>query len=236
MGKKNCLHPGEVWLEALRDFENELYEHVEAAEKDQLKFQTGRLYASLIKRIQAEVTDKDQWVVLFDCYQFVTDTSRHLGNDQARRLHGEEMNARGLSPARSFCSFMPKRFARAPERFRDELLFRVSSIASWMEAQTSFSMWLVFKDLRLGWRGDRDERAHAIQALYLSQLPKRLLTKTKHRGRERIGVQLRPELGIGVNYDNKPWNSGQWRNILEQAARLTEKRYFECTEFERWLW
>jgi len=103
-----------------------------------------------------------------------------------------------------------------------------------MEAQESFSLWLVFKDLRQGWRGDMDARARAIQACYLSKLPQKFLTKTKHRGRELISARFPEGVRVGTNYDNRPWNDGQWKNILEQAARLTEKRY-DCTELERWL-
>jgi hypothetical protein len=236
MTKKIWLHPGKLWLEALHDFENELHEHVEKAGKDELRFQTGRLLGSLTRRIKAKASGKDEWRALFDCYQFVTDTSRHLGYDEARRLHGEEMRARALSSPHSFCSSLGKQCARDLERSLKELLFRAGSIAAWMEAQGSFSLWMVFKDFHRGWRGSLDERAQAIQALILSQLPQRLLTKTKHRGRVRIGVHLRPERGVGTNYENKPWNDRQWKNILEQAARLTEKRWFECGELEKWLW
>jgi hypothetical protein len=234
LNKKNLFHAGETWHEALCDFENKLHEHVEEAKKDQIRFQKGRLFRSLIKRIKAKATDKYEWVALFELYQFVTDTSRHFGYDEARRLHDEEMKARGLSPARSFC-FLPKQFARAPGRFSDELFSRVRSIASWMEAQESFSLWLIFKNLRQAWRGDIDARAQAIQALYLSQLPQKCLIKTRRRGREVIGARLWEGLGIGTNYDNKSWTDGQWSNILKQAAWLTEKRY-DCTELERWLW
>jgi hypothetical protein len=104
-----------------------------------------------------------------------------------------------------------------------------------MEAQESFSLWLVFKDLKPAWRGDTDERARAIQALYLSKLPQKFLTKTARRGREVIGAWLRPELHVGTNYDNKAWNPGQWASILKQAAGLTGKRY-DCTELEKWVW
>src|SRR5215472_5703217 len=98
---KKRLHPGKVWWSALCNFRSELHEHVEKAKKDQLRFQTGRLYGSLSKRIKAEVTSKEEWGALFACYRFVTDTSRRLGYDEARRLHGEEMKARGLSSPRS---------------------------------------------------------------------------------------------------------------------------------------
>jgi hypothetical protein len=226
MTKKSSLHPGKVWLEALCDFENELHAHIEEAEKDQLRLQTGRLYRSLIKRIKTEAKGEEEWRALVSCYRFVADTSRHLGYDEARRLHGEEMQARELSSARSFCSRPVS---------PDELLSRARSIASWMEAQTSFSFWLVFKDLRQAWRGNTDKRARAIQALYLSKLPQKFLIKTTHRDREIITARFWEGRRIGTNYDNKPWTDYQWKDILEQAARLTEKRY-DCTELEKWVW
>jgi hypothetical protein len=236
MIKKIWLHAGKLWLEALCDFENELHEHVEEAKKDQFRFQDRRLFKSLLKSIKANAIGKDEWVAMFACYSFVTNTSRHFGYDEARRLHCEEMAARSLASTRSFCSSFAKQFSQAPERSLNELYFRFSSIASWMEAQESFSLWMLFKDFHRLWRGNLDERAQALQALYLSQLPQRLLTSRKHRGRVRTGAHLRPELGVGTNYENKPWKRAQWKNILEQAARLTEKTWFECPELERWLW
>src|SRR5262245_518318 len=110
--RKKRFHPGEMWLEALCDFENELHGHLKEARKDQLKFQTGRLYASLIKRVKSEPTGPGEWCALLNCYRFVTDTSRHLGYDEARRLHSEEMRARALSSPRSFCSSFAKQCTR----------------------------------------------------------------------------------------------------------------------------
>jgi hypothetical protein len=187
MDKKSVFHAGAVWLEALSDFENELHEHVEQAKKDQLRFQDGRLEKSLVRHIKARASGKDEWLVLFACYQFVTNTTRHLGYDEARRMHGEEMKARRFLSAREFCRSLPERFAVAPERLLEELHFRVRSVVSWMEAQESFSLWLVFKDLRPAWRRKKlDGRASAIQACYLSKLPQKLLTKTKRRGSVRM--------------------------------------------------
>jgi len=224
---KSRFHTGAVWLEALLDFDNELDEHVEQAMKDQLRFQDGRLFRSLKRHIKAKATGKDEWYALFYCYRFMTDTLPHPGYDEARRLHGEEMEARGLLSAREFCSSLVESL--------DELLLRVRSIASWMEAQKSFSLWLVFRNLRSGWRGERDERARAIQACYLAELPRRCLVRTTHRGRELITARFPEGVRVGTNYEGRAWNDGEWKNILEQAARLTAKRY-DCTELERWLW
>jgi hypothetical protein len=221
------IDAGAVWLEALLDFENELHEHVEQAKKDQLRFGDGRLFRSLKRHIKANTTGKDEWYALFYCYRFMTDKLPHPGYDEARRLHDEEMEARGLLSAREFCSSLVESL--------DELLLRVRSIASWMEALESFSLWLVFKDLRPGWRGDRNARARTIQAAYLSKQPQRCLVKTTRRGRELLSARFPEGLRVGTNYDNTPWNDGQWQNILKQSARLTEKRY-DCTELERWLW
>lgn len=216
--KKAFLHWQGLVLKAFCDFRNELHEHVEKAKKDQLRFQTGRLFKALIQHIKAEATGRDEWVAMFACYQFATDTSGYLGYDEARRLHDEEMNARGLSSPRSFCSRL---VSFIKDSSLEELTFRVRSIASWMEAQESFQVWLIFKELRRAWRDDLDARARALQACYLSQLPHRLTAKQKSR--------------IGTNYDNKPWTSQQWKNILEHAVRLTKKRY-DCEEWEEWLW
>jgi hypothetical protein len=211
--KKRLFYPSEVWREALCDFRNELYEDVEGAEKDQLRFQNGRLFRSLVKRIKAEATGRDQWGAMVYCYRFVTKRSLHFGYDEARRLHGEEMAARGAPSPGTFCS--------RPVSDLDELMSRVCSIASWMEAQESFSVWLIFKKLSQAWRGDIDERARALQACYLSQLPHGLTAKQKSR--------------IGTNYSNEPWTDRQWKNILEHSVRLTKKRY-ACTELEKLVW
>jgi hypothetical protein len=230
--KKSSLHPGETWLEALHHFENELHEHVEGAKKDQLRFQTGRLFRSLIKRIKRESTGKDEWVLMFACYQFVTDPSRHLGYNEARRLHGEEIEARGLPSARSFCSPPFPRLDEHIDEYLENLRLRVRSIAWWMEAQESFALWLVFKELRPAWRGNMDKRAQVIQACYLSKLPQlRRELLQQPRDSKLFGAYLR----IGANYQGKPWDARQWQNILEQAARFTEKRY-DCTPLEEWLW
>jgi hypothetical protein len=222
MDKKSVFDAGAVWLEALRDFENELHGHVEDAAKDQQKFQDGRLFRCLTKDIKAKATGKDQRDALFACYRHVTNTLLHrgYGYDEVRRLHDEEMCARGLFSSREFCFSFFGRLAAAPEPgLLEELRAYVRSIASWMEAQESFSLWLVLKGLRSGWdTSDAGARRRAIAACHLSRLHKSGLAERAIRG-----------------YEGKAWSDGEWRNILLQAAGLTEKR-FECTELEKWVW
>jgi hypothetical protein len=213
LNKKSRFYAGAVWLEALLEFEDELHEHLEAAGEDPRRFQDGRLFRSLTKHIKARANGREEWVLLLACYQFVTNTSRHLGYEEARRLHGEEMEARGLVSAREFCCGMPKGFALAPEAGLSELLSRVRSVASWMEAQESFSFWLVYKNVRAAWQGVGDERARAVAAIYLS----------------------RPGIGKWPRCGRRTWTQRQWRSILRHAALLSEKK-FRCTELERWVW
>jgi len=67
-------------------------------------------------------------------------------------------------------------------------------------------------------------------------LPRKFLIKTKRRGRKVMGARLWEGLGVGTNYDNKKWTNQQWRNILEQAARLAKKEEADCTPLEKWVW
>ena len=133
MDKKSVFDAGKVWLEALYDFENELHEHVEAAGEDQLRFQDGRLFASLTKHIKANATGKWTWLVMFELYQLMTDPSPFPGYDEARRLHGEEMEALGLRSARLFCSSLAKQFGK-------------------LRSHTLRSYFADFAQSRLGWR------------------------------------------------------------------------------------
>ena len=236
MNKKAVFGADEVYWGAFLEFANALHEHVETAGEDQLRFQTERFWDCLIKRIKAEGTVMEQWRALFYCYQVVTSPSWHPAYSEARRLHCAEMEARDLPLPGEFCSSWALVFAQASDQnvLLKHLHFRVRSIASFMEAQWSFWVWLVLRDLPSGWRGEHEERRRALQALYLSQLPLKL-QETKRRGREVLGACLRPELGVGSNYDNKPWTDRQWKNVLLEAARLVDKK-FECTELEKWLW
>jgi len=217
--KKVGLDAGGVWLEALVEFGEELHGHVEGAKADQLRFQKGRLYKALVRQIKAVASGKDEWHLMFVCYQLVTDASGGPGYGEAFRLHDEEMRARGLFSPCEFCLSLPERLAVAPEDgLFEELQAYVRSLAWWMEAQESFSLWLVYNDFHQGWRGNIRERAQAVSALYLSRMHK-----------DPGGARVR------TSYEGVRWSDGQWRNILRQAAGMVEKRY-ECTGLEAWVW
>jgi hypothetical protein len=246
---------GAIWWTALIDLSNELSDHCLTAKPDQLRFQTGRLFENLKRRIEA--SGKDRLRAMGLCYSFVTDRSKDLGYDEARRLHFEENNAlinalkaeesvskqhgyRPLTPAQEekadkLLRAHTKRYFKSKRAKEAGVLMRLESIASFMEAQQSFSQWLSFKEQRTAWQGDLDARARATQAWILATLPRHMLVY-EYKGRKVRGARLWEGLGVGTNYSGVPWNQRQWVNILKQAARVAEKGEVDCTPLERWVW
>jgi hypothetical protein len=243
-----------IWRDALSDLRDELVDHCLKATPDQLQFQTGRLFKNLKRRIETAGRDRLKTMTL--CYRFVTDRSLDLGYDEPRRLHFEEMDAlraeQPISKGKGYRPLTPAQQEIADRLIRGRLsklkrhleskpgkesivLMLLRSIAWWMEAQESFSMWLSFRHHRAGWRGDLDQRARAIQASILATALTRLYVY-EYKGRQTRGVRLWEGLGVGTNYKGDVWNQRQWANILGQAARLAEKGEADCTALERWLW
>jgi hypothetical protein len=236
MSKKRGFDAGQIWSDLLGDLRIELEEHCSLAKADELRFQTGRLAKNLRERIPA--AGKHPIVDLFLCYRFVTDESVQFGYDEPRRLHAEEMQAVGFKDsASSFCRSIANRYAKAPARFAGELIFRLESIASFMEAQESFSQWLAFRHHRAAWRGDDPSaRAQAMQAWHLAELRSSIIETSGRKGWKFKGARLGEVLGIGCSPSDEPWNDRQWANILEQAARLVRKGESNCTALEKWIW
>jgi hypothetical protein len=177
---------------------------------------------------------------MFRCYQFVTDPPWPLGFDEARRLHDEEMKAARKDTAQLFCRTFRHKVMDSSTRDLRELLAllrsRLRSIASWMEAQQGFGMWLGFRHYRSGWQSDPDSRARAVHAWILANALRFLQVYEFSGGYRVTGVRLWEGLGVGTNYEGVPWNQQQWANVLRQAARLAEKGEASCTALERWLW
>ena len=233
--KYEPIDPSRIWQAALDDL---FKQHAECltAKPDQMRFQHDRLYTNLSRGI--EQTGKEELVGEFLCYRFITHNSL-LFYEEPLRLHSEEMQAAGLASAHSFCKDFRKALASSDPRkfFRHiiELAFRLSSIASWMEAREAFSMWLSFKEHRTAWQGDLDAQARAIQARILATLPRHMLVY-EYKGRRTKGARLWEGRGVGTNYKGDVWTPKQWANILKQAAKIAEKKEFHCTPLERWVW
>jgi len=157
-----------------------------------------------------------------------------LATTNPRRLHSEEIKALEAIPAAERPRWARKWFAEDPLIVLFHLLV---SIASWIEAQEAFAMWLAVKRNRAAWRGkDPNARERAFQVQILAQLPERTITTKSRTRRQYTGARVWEGLGIAVDRQGVPWKSRQWANILEQAARLAEKSENNCTTLERWTW
>ena len=234
----------EIWRDALSDLRDQLADDCLKKEPDQLQFQTGLLFENLKRRI--ETAGKDRLKTMDLCYRFVTDRSLDLGYDEPRRLHFEEINAleaEPISKRKGYRPLTPTQQEIADRLKRDRLsklkesifLAPLRSIANWMEAQESFSMWLSFNNNRAVWRGDPDARAQATQA-YILATALSYMRVYEFKGRRIKGVRLWEGQGVGANYKGDVWTSEQWANILAQAARLAGKGEAHCSPLEKWVW
>jgi hypothetical protein len=229
----------EIWRNALDDLRRQHSDQCRTSKPDKLRFQDGRLTDNLWERVKtAAGEDQLQRVVwMLRCYWFIT--TFRLGYDEPRRLHCEEMKAVGQQDSpRSFCLSLARRLAKNPLATVKELWFRVNSIASWMEAQESFSMWLAFKDNRAFWQAsDLGAMKRAFQAWILATGMTHLgVYEYEFKGRRVRGMRLWEGLGVGTDDKGVPWSPRQWANILKQAARVAEKGSNNCTPLEQWVW
>lgn len=230
-------------MDAVWDLRHQLGAHCRDSKPDKLRFQDGRLTEALWERVKAaggedRLIDSERlFVLIFCCYWFIT--TFRFGYEEPRRLHCEEMKAVGLQASpRLFCRSLARRLEKNWLATVEELLLRLESIVSWIEAQESFSMWLSFKGNRAFWLADdRGERARAFQASMLARLMSHLgAYEYAFKRRQVRAVRLWEGFGVGTNHKGVPWNPGQWVKILEQAARLAKKGYDNCTPLEQWVW
>jgi hypothetical protein len=236
--KSAAFDPRAIWCAALGGASQELWGDIVRSEAGQLQFQDDRLFNNVWKRIEGKPARV--FVSTFRCYEFVTDPARQPGFDEARRLHDEEMKAARTDSAQLFCRTFRRKVmdssTRGLRELRTGLSSRLCSIASWMEAQHGFGMWLGFRHYRVGWQSDPDTRGRAVHAWILANALRFLHVYEFSGGYTVTGVRLWEGLGVGTNYEGVPWNQRQWANILRQAARLAEKRQANCTPLENWAW
>jgi hypothetical protein len=144
-----------------------------------------------------------------------------LGYDEARQQHYAELKALGLS-VEFQRSKLPTKAAVAA--FVVELLFRLDSLASWIEAQESWVFWRKFRSQPAAWdRDDAGARWQVMNASIIARLPTvfdgisdRFIAETIH--------------------DLRTWTKAQWVKILKMAARIAERGERPVTELDTWVW
>ena len=225
----------ELWQRALSDLRSQLTEHCLTSKGGRLQFQQGRLIQNLYGVIEEKGAEATR--CLSDCYWFVTNSpwAAHLGYNDARRLHFEEMKARGLTP---WIEFLPK------EKNVKELLPRLESVASWLEAHESFIEWRRLNRNRAAWdANDSGARRRAVIAGILEDLPAwwpGLSSQHWNRPIWKVVVTLLVNERLDVNDDGSgnfiPWRPALWTNILRQAASLARNTPTNPTPLENWVW
>ncbi|PYJ17089.1 MAG: hypothetical protein DME96_07280 [Verrucomicrobia bacterium] len=82
--RTTSVDPGAIWRAALTDLRNELQDQCLNAKPDKQRFQRGRLFLSLMKRMDAGGGNELDTMSL--CYSFVSHPSSDVGYDEPRRL------------------------------------------------------------------------------------------------------------------------------------------------------
>ncbi len=78
--RTTSVDPGAIWRAALTDLRNELQDQCLNAKPDKQRFQRGRLFLSLMKRMDAGGGNELDTMSL--CYSFVSHPSSDVGYDE----------------------------------------------------------------------------------------------------------------------------------------------------------
>jgi hypothetical protein len=226
------------WIDAIDDTRRQLDDHCQNSKPDKLRFQDGRLLRNLSKRMEAAAAERHESIIdlMYGAYWEMRIFPPHYEYGKPMRLHCEELKARGQDDLESFCHSFRERLAKNLQATHNELKFRVTSLASWIEAEESFVQWFALKAVPFAWHGDPLERRRASQAIRLANLignPDGYHC-VDERGEFR---RVHPWEGSGIGTDEKgaPWSQRQWANILKDAAKIAEKQ-IRITPLEMWVW
>jgi hypothetical protein len=179
------------------------------------RFQQRRLIHNLVTEIESAGTPvrssmMSYWLFCGSPWQ------DQLGYNTARQQHYAELNACKLPP-----EFQPK---GSDSDIVKELMLRLDSLASWIEAQESWILWRQLNRYPAAWdHNDLIARRQAIDAAVLARLP----VATKNLSDSGIVQSVR---SFG------PWTDSQWAKILKVAARIAAKPEKSASDLDRWVW
>ena len=173
------------------------------------RFQKRRLIENLIGEMEPESAMMSYWLFCGSPWQ------EQLGYNDARIQHFEELKTLGFSP-----EFHPR---SNTERVVNELIFRLDSLASWIEAQESWIFWRVSSSERPAWnRADPEARHQGMRAAILSRMPT-------------ITNELSDAAIADIVKSFRTGRSSEWVKILKDAARIAETGQ-GALELETWVW
>jgi hypothetical protein len=142
--------------------------------------------------------------------------STRLGYNAARTEYYREMAARGLSPR-----FEP---TGSDAQIVNELLFRLESLAAWLEAQDAWTLWRNIVAHPAAWNSeDPLAQEQARHAALIATFP-------------HVTDSVSDSATARIVEDFGKWTKPQWANVLKAAARLAAKPDKPITKIDDWVW
>jgi hypothetical protein len=198
------------WRLAILKLRGQLAEECLSYPAERRRFQRRRLIKNLNSEIGPESATMAYWLFCGSPWR------DQLGYEDARKQHYAELKTLGFSPA-----FQPR---GNTERVVDELIFRLDSLASWIEAQESWIFWRALSGQPAAWdRGDTRARQQAMAAYIIARMPT-------------VTAEISDWAIARIVEDFRPWSHFQWVKILKAAARIAERGHESVTELETWVW
>jgi hypothetical protein len=140
---------------------------------------------------------------------------------EARQQHYAELKACGFSK-----EFDPPDSQRTINKARvaREFMFRLDSLASWIEAQESWIFWRVFNNYPAIWnRHNQQARHQAIDASIIGRIP--------------VMAKEMPDWMMADFVKSFcRWNSSKWAKIVKTAARRADGAQKDYLKLETWVW
>lgn len=219
------------WREALRGFREHLADQCRILKDAERRFQDGALAKRFVDVVRS---GENIGRTVVDAYWLFCGSpwAEQLGFNAARQRHLAEMRARGLSNELGLGSKMDF------ENFVEELLFRLSSLLSWVEAQETWGIWLFLNRAREVWTLEDDvQRERAWAAVMLASMPS-MVTQLSNKafGCLWLGGELGGKESAGIIEGCDFRNSGQWANVLQDAAKIANSPPTEPNRLKKWVW
>lgn len=210
----------EYWRLAIFELRSQLYDDCLTNPPERRHLQNRRLITNLHAQFGSSADEAESTVLAY-CLFCSSPWQPEPGYTVALKQHHAELKAIGISPDLGQSQFKTKPKSDA---FMMELLFRLDSLGSWIEAQEAWILWRTLTERPATWdRQDSQARRQAMDATIVARLPQTVGT---------VSDSFICELIKSF----RAWSKPQWVKILEMAARFAERGDSPITELDRWVW
>ena len=206
-----------IWRDAVFQLRKQLHQECLTKRGEFRRFQNRRLIENLVSRIQSERSSAaasvgTYWLLCGSPWQ-----DHQLGYANALRQHRGELAANGFPP-----EIDP---TGNRERVANELIYRIESLASWIEAEESWIFWCrATRQPQLWDREDPIAGRQAADAMLIAKMSAMTIDDLSDKAIADIIRSL------------QRWKPLQWVKILNMAARLAGDAKKPVSEREKWVW